>query len=405
VTRQKTFKRKVRARMEKTGERYAVARAQLVGDAGVHPECSALRTLLAEAGVEVSEPLVLLMAGGAGAAAMAFRYEAEDFTHFHLSGWNPFQSDIRAACERLGLQPDVHETGGRVAAERALREHVPAIAWVDLAELQYAALPQEYSGASYHVVVVEALDEAVGVALIRDRAPRPIEVPLERLAVARARIRKDRHRLLTLPAGGYADVAAAVRAGLQACVAGPSAPTPAMSLDGIASWADRLHGSRAKQSWAAMFPPGRHLWGALRDLADGVEHRGSGGGLMRAMQAAGLREAAALLERPALAAVADRTAQLAAGWSELAEAALPGDVPAFARTRELLARRERLLRTGPDTEALAAVAAALAELEREVDADFPLADPDGLLAGLQASVRALHADEVATRDALAAAVR
>ena len=104
MTKQKTFKRRVRERMEKTGESYASARAALIGaePAGVHRETSALRFALADAGVEISEPLALIVAGGAGAGCMSFRYEAEDFTHFHLTGWNPFQSDIRAAVERLG---------------------------------------------------------------------------------------------------------------------------------------------------------------------------------------------------------------------------------------------------------------------------------------------------------------
>ena len=76
---------------------------------------------------------------------MAFRYEAEDFTHFHLSGWNPFQSDVRAAVDGSASTPDIHETSGAKTAEKALRERLEAsvqIAWVE----------------DYRVLAVAALD-------------------------------------------------------------------------------------------------------------------------------------------------------------------------------------------------------------------------------------------------------
>jgi hypothetical protein len=105
---------------------------------------------------------------------MAFRYEAEDFSNFWMSGWNPFQSGVVAACERLGISPAVTETSGTRAAERhldeLLAEGVPAMAWVDLAELGYAALPEHYSGGAYHTVVVYRRGQDGGSALLGDRA-------------------------------------------------------------------------------------------------------------------------------------------------------------------------------------------------------------------------------------------
>ena len=74
--------------------------------------------------MEISEALALIIAGGAGAACMSFFYAKEDFSHFHLTGWNPFQSDIVTAVERLGLTPDIHETTGAKTAEKALEERV-----------------------------------------------------------------------------------------------------------------------------------------------------------------------------------------------------------------------------------------------------------------------------------------
>ena len=112
---------------------------------------------------------------------MAFRYEAEDFTHFHLSGWNPFQSDVVAAVERLKLTPDIHETGGAKTAEKALRErldHRVQIAWVE----------------DYSVLAVAALDD--DTAKVYDR--RLTTIAAAELQERRGRIRKQKHRLLAI---------------------------------------------------------------------------------------------------------------------------------------------------------------------------------------------------------------
>jgi hypothetical protein len=199
------------------------------------------------------------------------------------------------------------------------------IAWVE----EYRALA---------VLAIEG-DEA----LVYDLVPRRIGV--DELAARRAVVRKDRHRLLAI-GDGEPDLAAAVRAGLARCAAGPEKPpSPGMSLEGIARWAERLHGGSGKDSWARMFPPGPHLEGALRSLQEGIA--ASGGGLMRPLQARGLREAAALLDAPRLMEIADLTDALADGWTALGEAAGEGVLADLQRrARELyseeVATREKL---------------------------------------------------------------
>ena len=143
------------------------------------------------------------------------------------------------------------------------------------------------------------------VARIYDRTLQT--VPAERLAAARARIRKDRNRLLAI-AGGEPDIEHAVRAGLERCARGPvKPPTPGMSLEGIARWAD---------AWPKPFPAGAHRDGALRDMTAAI--RRSGGGLLRNLQAQGLREAAGVLGLPELLGVAELTAELGREWEALA---------------------------------------------------------------------------------------
>ena len=54
MTQQKTFKRRVRARMEKTGESYTAARRQLIGDDGPPPEPSFEPTVAEERVIEAT---------------------------------------------------------------------------------------------------------------------------------------------------------------------------------------------------------------------------------------------------------------------------------------------------------------------------------------------------------------
>ena len=257
-------------------------------------------------------------------------------------------------------------------------------------------------------MVVYRYDPQGGTALLGDRAPGPVEVPAERLAAARARIRKQRNRLLSLGSAEPAvDFPGAVRAGLRAAADGPaSPPTSAMTLEGVRAWAARLHGTAAKDGWPRMFPPGRHLWGALRAVYEFVEHWGSGGGLMRPMHAEFLREAAVLLGDRRLDGVAGRYDALGEAWRALAVAALPGEVPLFAETRALLDRRDAAFAAegAGATAELRGIWARLDVLAEQADAGFPLdtAAVDELLRGLKARLDALYEDEVAARDELRA---
>ena len=221
MTKQKTFKRRVRERMEKTGESYASARAALIGEepAGRAPRDERAAVRARRRRDRDQRAAALIIAGGAGAACMSFRYEAEDFTHFHLSGWNPFQSDIVAAVERLEAHArhprDRRREDGREGAARARR----------------SARPDR---------VGRGLQRARGRRASTTTPPRSTtgrltSIPADELAERRGRIRKQKHRLLAIEPG-EPDIDGAVRAGLIACANGPvNPPSPGMSLDGIAA--------------------------------------------------------------------------------------------------------------------------------------------------------------------------
>lgn len=140
MTRQKHLKQRVRARMGKTGESYTAARRKVEAAApqpapvpspqapisGVHPETTALRILLAQAGGGLagaagppSEAMVFGIAGGIGAGVFAFHYPKEDFQNFYLAGRHLWQDNVaylKAACGRLGVEPEIREAGGAKAA-------------------------------------------------------------------------------------------------------------------------------------------------------------------------------------------------------------------------------------------------------------------------------------------------
>src|SRR5258706_10312420 len=114
MTAHKHFKQLIRARMEKTGERYSAARRFVIEKAdpvaadpatrwlfaGIVPATPALRTMLAHAGVRAphtgepfSEAMLFGIAGGIGVGVFAFHYQKPDIATFYISGRHQAHSD------------------------------------------------------------------------------------------------------------------------------------------------------------------------------------------------------------------------------------------------------------------------------------------------------------------------
>jgi hypothetical protein len=440
MTAHKHLKHRVRARMQKTGESYTTARRHVLAQAGQvssdpalrwHfpgnvPATTALRVLLAHAGLRaphtgepLSEALLFGLAGGVGIGVFSFFYEKEGFASFFLAGRHLLHDHLaylRRACERLGLAAEVRESSGATTAERDLRAalaHGPCVAWVDAALLPHRAVPGGCGGSAYHVVSVYRLDEA-GTALVGDLTDEVLPVPLAVLTEARGRIKKDRNRLLSVAGTpGPLDLVTAVRAGLCACAAGltgegaPKSARSSFSLAALRRWAERLHGSKDRERWERVFPPGGRLWQALVSVYDFIEHNGTGGGLCRPLFAEFLSEAAAALGRPALRRLAERYADLGRAWGQLADAALPDDVPELRQARELHARKAELRASGGPEESaeVRAVWERIGQLEQQARERFPLSEADSaaLRLRLQTLVAALDEGERAAHAALAEA--
>ena len=431
MTNQKHLKSRVRARMARTGESYAAARAHVVADGGssstvadadanagsagaahgIHAETTAIRALASSAGISIPEELAFVAGGGLGAGAFIFHYP--DFSSLYLAGQGSFDENarfVRTGLERLGLSVDVAETSGAAAARRNLEtalQRGPAIAWCDSITLETRGVPLEMAGGGYHVIVVRSVDAATGTATIDDlRATETID--LDRLDVARARIAKDRNRVISVTGrAGDTDLAGATTSGLRAMVHGLRNPrTSSFGLGAFDRLADRLTSDRGREARAVVFPRGQRLWVALRSVYEYVETYGTGGGLMRPMFARGLEQAVADGADPALAGIAERYAAIGREWSALADAALPMTERLFAETRQVLDARVEHFRAGAPIDEMRWLSDRLDQLAGEADDGFPLSEGESveLLADLAARLREIVAAERTALDELEATI-
>jgi hypothetical protein len=378
MTEHKHLKQLVRSRMQKTGESYSTARRQTVKQApdtpqsntlphhfpGRIPVATALRSLLAHAGIRnpdtkapFSEAMVLGLDGGIGAGMFAFHYAKENFSSFYIAGRHGWQDDANwsaGARKRLGVTSIVKESSGVKPAEKHLRELLeggrPVMAWLDASHLSHRAMPGSWSGGAYHVITIYGIDDAAGTALIGDLADQPISVSLPDLAQARGRIKKFKNRVLALePPGKIPALEPLVRSSIQACVDGlVKCKMKNFTLEAFKTWADKLDGSKAADSWEKIFPPGPLLYTGLWSVYEFIEQVGTGGGLCRPIFAEFLAEAGTALSDPKLHALAKRYAELGRDWSALAQAALPDNVPALREVRGMRTLTDRVAATKRD---------------------------------------------------------
>jgi hypothetical protein len=287
MTRTKQLKARVRARMARTGERYAVARAHVVGEAhdaetsggedpavdlgwslrgGTDPDTAALANVLAHRGVSgpdgpLSEPL-LLVVGGLGAGYILWEFAHDDsrvvvlgFTH----SWQYFDRRLATTVDRLGLDAAWSRTGGAVGAAQALASALadgdPAIVWPDRFHLGYWNLPPFLDGHGGHPVVAYAASG--GRVHVDDRTLAPLTVPTADLDRARARV------------GSYQNAMLVVRS---ADVVVPADRLRTAVLGGLRATVDQLGGTSTSFALPAWRKWSRLLVDPARreGLADGV---------------------------------------------------------------------------------------------------------------------------------------
>lgn len=435
MTTDKDFKRRVRERAAKTGERYSAARAQLdrshpsegsgkapeagAGGAldrhlgGRNPETAALRNALARLGTPLSEAMILGVGGGLGGGYMAITHGLTGFMVGARALWWDSDGFVQQACDRLGVEVAFHQTSSAAVAERqaleALAAGTPPLVWLDQSRLPYSNLPSYFHKGGYHVALLYGLDPERDRAEVGDLGALPFSVSARELATARKSIANFKHRSARLtPPAAPLDLREPIRRGLAACaehlVTGYGR---SCTLEGFQVWGESVRGTRGERTWTALFPSATDLFRALTSTYRFVEQWG-GEGLLRPLYADFLEEAAALTGDGSLREVAALYRRCGELWHGVARAALPAEVAALRERRELLERSRRAFLTRGD-EGVAEVRGAvlrMEELAAEGREGFPLSPAElrDLFDDLGGRILAAHAAEVEARRALVGVV-
>ncbi len=357
---------------------------------GKHPETATMRNVLAALGVNAphtgkpfTEEMLLGIGGGLGICYILWEFKKHASAILAMAFQNKenypvkFMSNL---CKRLGVKPVFKETGGPGLAEQqlkdALREGIPAIAWVDHAHLPYWFLPEHYKGCWGWIVNVYGHDEEQNTFTIDDLGKRPFTLTSAELGATRGRIPSYKNRLLLLSAPEQIDLEDAIKAGLQDCVDYLGAKSDSFALPAIEKWAKLMTDAKNKKGWPVVFKKRKGLFSTLRSIYEGIELRGTGGGGMRGMYADFLNEASAVLNQPELKEAAKQYHKLGQQWSAFADSCLPDKIKPFKETKALLAQKYDLLRTHGDNglREAAKLSAKLNALQHKCEKDFPLDD-------------------------------
>ncbi len=329
-----------------------------------------------------------------------------------------------APLKRLGFKTTVKETTSVKAAQQhlvdALAAGRPAFLWT--AALKVTSLGWAGTCGVYSTLCV-GIDDAKGIALLADRGPDAVEVSLEELSFLRNRVCSFKNRSLTFEAGKLDEktLKAGVLDALRACAADFAMPKlGTYNLPGLLELSKVIANPKNKKGWPAVYglpsrtkqgtggSGGTRLFLPMRDVFESIETAGTGGGLLRPMYADFLDEAAQVAGKPALKRVAASYRKVAGEWTQLAEACLPDAIKPFKKTKELLRKRENLLKQKGTKAAkeLEKQTTELNDLAGEIRQAFPMDDAEALehLKSLSRRIAALHAAETEAAKELHAAI-
>ncbi|NRQ37996.1 DUF4872 domain-containing protein, partial [Nonomuraea sp. NN258] len=343
MTAHKHLKSHVRLRMAKTGESYTTALRHVLArrpdtrpaavlpgytrfGGGLHHESATLSHVLAQAGIPLSEALLAGLGGGVGFMYFVFEYAGHHPMMTIVSQAHP-RPMLPQALDQAGIAYEVKRTGGAKTAERNLRATLAA------GRAAVCRLERE--------VAVAGIDG--DTLYVDDQYVEPYPWPLADFLTAWSAPRKNRHHLLAVTGDGHRDLGAAARDAIADTVARLTGPVLGNNFDvnfglsGMRKLAAQLGDTKARDGWARRFAAPEAFFIGLTRLHDCLEIEYGAPGAMRPLYADFLDEVGA-------AGAAGVYRRAGAAWSALARAALPGDVPQFARYREIAAERE-LLRT------------------------------------------------------------
>ena len=359
---------------------------------GIHWETGTVRNFYDFCGVKAphtgspyTEALLMGVSGGAVMGYFVFAYKGYD-PHARILTRNTFDP-MQTMLQRLGAVQDVRQTA---KADRAvinlvdtLENGTPAITWVDAFGLPYDPHTFEFEIAHMYPVVIFGYDEEADRVSISDRARVPLFASTGQLAVVRAKVKKVKHRIMTLERPDADKLEEAVQSGIWDCIklyteAPPKGARHNFGFAAYQRWADALRKPKMRGSWEKEFPRGRKMYAGLESIYGDTHTYGKEGFAERDMFADFLDEAAVILSRPGLRESAAQFRVSAKAWGELGQMLLPDSVPIWAEARQLMLRNQRLFleQGGASLEEGRGNAERLIEIRRLMETDFPLSEEE-----------------------------
>ena len=334
----------------------------------------------------ISEALLMGISGGVVMGYFSFAYEGYDpmakiLTRNTFSPWDTMMS-------RLGVAQNILHTSkadkGRDNLLDTLDSGVPAIVWADTFSLPYNDLPCDEGMWGMLPIVVYGYDEAQDEVLIADRACVPLTVTTADLHAARARVKKDKFRIITLESPRLDKLATAVAAGIWDTIKLYTEKPPKGSKNnfGLAAFqhlAKLLTRPKTRLSWAKEFPAGRKMFAGLMSLYSDIYQFGKGySNAERDTYADFLDEASLILDKAALNEAAQQFRASAEAWQAFGPILLPEAVPLLGEVRQLMDKEHRLfLEEGNGSLAeRQQIHARLSAIKKQTETDFPLNDQE-----------------------------
>lgn len=380
MTRQSTFKHKIRERMQKTGERYAAARTALLAGAstapfpegaeivagyqrrpGVHRDTALLATAMAQAVVDpatrqpFTETKVYGLTGGIGFMYFLFEYRGfPPLMSFICRSWSMPGLLVEKALLHSGAGHALSETTSAKVAAKALDDALAAgraaHLTVDAASLPWTGADKLWVGQmpmQLNVIGRKGDDYVVDAGGVSIVAPSV-------LAAARAAVKKEKHRLVTFAPGTAATapgeavrqaVAHTVRTFRESPFKGFQGN---FGLKGLAKAAKLMADAKDPKGWAKVFGSGPLAFRALYRTFECamIELTAPAGG--RAFEADFLDDAAKLPGLKGLGEAAKLARQSGERFEALADDAVAAGGEAMARAVELTETIDELRRGGGD---------------------------------------------------------
>ena len=352
-------------------------------------------------GQPYSEALLMGISGGIVMGYFSFAYQGYD-PHVALLTRNTF-NPLETLLQRLGVEQEILQTSlpekGLANLVNTLESGLPALTWVDIFSLPYFALPNDNDMWQMYPVLVYGYEPEKDAVWIADRAAVPLTVTTGELAKARARVKKDKYRILTFGPPNPDRLAAAVKQGIADTLQLYTGLPPKGSREnfGFAAyqrWRELLVKPKMKSSWASVFPPGQKMVAGLVSAFFGTVQNYPGGGGERDLYADFLDEASTILRKPDLLTAAAGFREAARTWEALGKALLPDDTAPFGRIRRLLLQRKDLFRTqgGAAQEEIQHINAEIKALKQQASQDFPLSGSSlqDFIENLRARIQEVH---------------